>query len=329
MTQKICNFIYLIVFSFACNFLMAQGVKRYITIELVTNSRCPICASRVPLMHQQIAPYLDHIDQVTFFASFPYSNCEYYQQNTPLNNARVSYYSPPGTPSAYVWGVQVNMGSGIIPSQYIEDRLDELSLLGIEIEPAGVGFADLTINNLGLSTSGNYTLYAWLVETEVTGGPLQNYQNHYNVARDHLSGLNGMQIELPEAGSSQTWNLEIPEVSPLGNGEFKIIAYVQADDNTILNSTSMLVESSTAIKKSISADLNISPNPCTDHIRLSAIENEEYIIQIINLEGITVSEKIMTGTDNMIIDTTNLLPGVYLLKLTGKANHYLSKFVKS
>jgi hypothetical protein len=309
------------------SFSQIEGVKRYITIEQISNSRCGICASRIPKMKANIYPYKEHIHLISFFASFPYSNCPYYQANTQLNNARVSYYSPPGTPRVYVWGENVNQNDSIITQKYIEDRLDEKSQIELTIDAKMEEPVSVTIINHGdLGGNETYRLLVWVVEKTVIGGPLPSYQKHDNVARYALTDYNGDEIQLPNIGEELNIQFELPELMPIGDGDFAIMAYIQTEDKNILNSNLTDIEQESSRTRNVQINsLNISPNPANDLIYIEQLNTNENVILIYDINGRIVLTK--NNVQNSI-EVGNLTPGWYTVKIKSDGEQFQGKFFK-
>src|SRR5690606_12201720 len=97
-----------------------QAVSKKIVVEQFSNTRCSVCASRIPQLRQNMGPYEENIQLISFYSAAPYPNCELYQANTSGNNARVSYYNVQGSPNVFVNGTRVNSGNGLVPTTYFE-----------------------------------------------------------------------------------------------------------------------------------------------------------------------------------------------------------------
>ncbi len=324
--------LFVILFTFLWNptniFSQLEGVKRFITIEQISNSRCGICASRIPKMKANIYPYKEHIHLISFFASFPYSSCPYYQANTQLNNARVSYYSPPGTPNVYVWGENVNQNDSIITQKYIQDRLDEMSQIELSIQAVHENPVSVTIKNHGeLGGNEPYRLLVWVVEKTVIGGPLPSYQNHDNVARYALTDYNGDEIQLPNIGEELNLQFDLPELMPIGNGDFAIMAYIQSEDKTILNSNLTDIELESSLHETVLVNsLTISPNPANDLIYIEQLNTNDNLVWIYDLNGRVV----LTHTNvKSSIEIGNLIPGWYTVKAKSDGKQFQGKFFKT
>ncbi|MFN8436592.1 MAG: M4 family metallopeptidase [Cytophagales bacterium] len=72
---------------------------------------------------------------------------------------------------------------------------------------------------------------------------------------------------------------------------------------------------------------NIYPNPCVDYINLGTINNIEKV-EIFNSNGIQVDEKYFGELNNNILQMSNLMNGVYTLKIITKNETLISKISK-
>ncbi|HRB31318.1 MAG TPA: T9SS type A sorting domain-containing protein, partial [Ferruginibacter sp.] len=70
----------------------------------------------------------------------------------------------------------------------------------------------------------------------------------------------------------------------------------------------------------------ISPNPASNEIKISNVDSY-HLLQVIDASGRTVLLKKLTGSEE-IIDIKKLIPGVYVLRLTGDNNQKSLPFVK-
>lgn len=295
--------------------LIAQEVPKINLIEQISNSRCGSCAFRIPRMKANIEPFQEEFVLISYFASFPYSNCPFYQANTLLNNERVSFYSPPGAPAVYVNGSRQSQGDSILTQSYMRSISGLTSPLKIQVSTSNPDEASIEITNHNVPAGqSSYSLLVFLVEKTVQGGPLPSYQNHQNVARTSITQVNGDPITLPEQGESNTYVYPIPSVDPLGSGNFALIAFVQDDNKNVNNATiSDLLTSSTRAHFQIEP-LYFWPNPTKDFIFLKNMEDAgDLPYTVYDNQGIAVSSG---KTQNNRISMKNLAPGMYHLTIS-------------
>ncbi|TVR78950.1 MAG: T9SS C-terminal target domain-containing protein [Chitinophagaceae bacterium] len=75
-------------------------------------------------------------------------------------------------------------------------------------------------------------------------------------------------------------------------------------------------------------NLNVFPNPFTNHISISGLQGSDYLVEWFNLTGQTLFNKHLSG-ENTVLDVSNMSAGVYILKITDKQNgeFYLKKLI--
>jgi len=85
-----------------------QTAQKYINIELLTNTWCPLCATYDP---PAIATYMANkkdIHLLSYHPDVPYPQCPFNQANVTDNNARKTYYNVNSTPRTFTLGTQQN-----------------------------------------------------------------------------------------------------------------------------------------------------------------------------------------------------------------------------
>ena len=69
--------------------LVGQNLPpKYLTMELFTNTPCPICGSQNPGLFSRLTNYEGQYHLISFYPGKPYSSCIFYQANIPENTAR-------------------------------------------------------------------------------------------------------------------------------------------------------------------------------------------------------------------------------------------------
>lgn len=75
------------------------------------------------------------------------------------------------------------------------------------------------------------------------------------------------------------------------------------------------------------ADIAIYPNPAKDNIRLSAIGSQMSSVRIYNSVGMMI-EEIKVNADNMEIEVSDYVPGIYFFSIQTEKGNVVKKFVK-
>jgi hypothetical protein len=289
-------------------------VKRKALIELVSNTRCGVCAFRVPRMKANIQPYQSDFHLLSLYAPFPYSNCPFHTSYPSLYNTRIAYYNPVGTPTVYVNGQRVSQGDSILTRAYMEERSQDLSFLDIRLERKSETEVEVHLTNLGFPVADStYVLAVWMVQTEAIGGPLSSYQYHQNVAREALTDINGLEITLPSAGQSSSHTFELRDVVLINDGEIAALAFVQEKNSKhVLNSAFLSLEESSSIRNVTTIELGISPNPASDWIQILRTPVQGARMRILDMQGRLCLETMHTGDP---VNISQLTAGTYTVLL--------------
>ncbi len=332
MKRILFSALYLLVFA-CC--VYGQGVRKYITIEQISNSRCPICANRIPQFRNNISPYADEIHLIGYYAPVPYATCPYYLSNSQGNLARTTYYQVQGTPSVQVNGVNVNIGSGIVPTTYLESIAGQISPLEIRVTESGQSSRNVsvTIKAHEQIAAGNYRLYATVVEANVTGGPLPSYQQHHNVFRRFLHDNAGELVTLPAAGDSLTLNYSYQTDPSWQANEVYVIVFVQNNDNReILNSGSSRDQLSSSGETISLPVLDIYPNPAADRLEIRLpLSGQGAELRVVSGSGVEFIREQLAAPGGSVhsLDTGSWAPGLYIIRLTDRAgNIYQNKILR-
>lgn len=104
--------------------------------------------------------------------------------------------------------------------------------------------------------------------------------------------------------------------------------------NTPLTGTSVIANSNTeAVQKSANSVCSVFPNPFIDKFTVSLNEQSvaKYTLSLSNMNGqvISVYERIAAlGSNQFVIETANLLPGIYMLKIEKPGSIQFKKIIK-
>ena len=233
--------------------------KKYVNIELFTNTYCGLCAAYDP---PAIATYLQNkadVHLVTHYPNVPYQQCTFYQANTVDNLARRAYYGNFGsTPRSFTQGTQLNTGSNIVAQSTIDSNSGQLSPIRLKVNISGAGSnktATVDVQTLNTVSGTNLKLYVAAVVENVAFSAPNGLQDHHNVFWQFLTNENGDAYSPAAIGSSNTYTFNynignLPHPSWDGSKVF-LIAYVQEDaSKNVLNSGSskdIVIETSSVV----------------------------------------------------------------------------------
>ncbi len=118
-------------------------------------------------------------------------------------------------------------------------------------------------------------------------------------------------------------------LKPNKNGEATIVVKATSNGQIVTDEFKVTVnaKSPTYIPNISSIGIKVYPNPVTNHLY---VDNAKEIthIQILNVSGKVVRSIKHDGSDKLIINTGNLLSGIYILHISSNLDNYSTKFVK-
>lgn len=222
------------------SFITAQ-VPKYVLFEHFTNTRCGVCGANNPSFYQNIDinanPKLHH---VTIHPSIPYSACVFYQANMQPQNDRASFYNLPGTPRVAVNGSATmsvsNTNAATIDNAYCA-TCSPVEVRVTEQNNGGNRSASVQVKSVGAPPSGNYRLFAALVEKTVNYAAPNGESVHHNVFRQFLTATTGDAVSLAAQGSQTNVNFTYAINSNWVANEIYVLAWLyDATTNTVVNS---------------------------------------------------------------------------------------------
>lgn len=310
--------------------LIGQKVPKQIVVEQFSNTRCSICASRIPQLRQNMAPYQENIQLISFYSAAPYPNCELYQANTTGNNARVTYYNVDGSPRVYVNGTLVNSGSGLVPSAYFAERINEMSDVEVVTtlnKEALTASATVTFHNE--IPEGELVINTYLTEKRVVAGQLAGFTEHHNVFREHLTASSGAAITISQIGGSQTFNFNIGNEWVNKIDDILIVSVVQNRATKEIFNAGDSGKTATSVKGQVTANVEIFPNPVTDFLilKIEPSECENQKVTIFNESGRILRKINEEEWQHGRIDLSGLSSGNYVLQGVSADCRWSKKFV--
>ena len=224
----------------ASSFITAQ-VPKYVLFEHFTNTRCGVCGANNPSFYQNISinanPKLHHL---AIHPSIPYSACVFYQANMAEQNARASFYNLPGTPRVAVNGSATmsvsNLNATTIDNAYCA-TCSPVEVRVTEQNNGGNRLASVQVKSVGTPPSGNYRLFAAIVEQTVNYAAPNGESVHHNVFRQFLTAATGDAVSLAAQGSQTNINFTYTINSNWVGNEIYVLAWLyDATTNTVVNS---------------------------------------------------------------------------------------------
>lgn len=326
----------LFILFFTATAVQAQTfAKKYVLIEHFTNSKCGICASKNPAFYNLINQYPDDIHHISIHPNFPYPSCALHQANPSENTARTSFYGVFGTPSVVLNGELQPITSTLLTQTTLQGYLGGTSPLWLQVTESGSGSArTATVKAHSLSNvpSGNYKIYAAVVEKTVNHAGGNGETVHHDVFRDMISDINGDNFTPAAAGQSVELDFDFNIAANWNANEIYILAWVQnVTTKEVLNSgTRFDPPAVSGTNEAAVQTIRIQPNPVSE-IAIAQIGDDIAIqTEVFASNG----QRIALTFDNkeagtVSIPAASLARGIYYVKITGEKGVYVAKMVKN
>ncbi len=288
---------------------------RYATLELFTNTPCPICGSQNPGFFSRLDGYKGFYHLISFYPGTPYPSCIFYQANIPENTARFQFYPQVfGTPTVVINGIQFK-SSGSVSTSILDAITGDSSWLEVTVdETAGMTrSATITLQDYvgGSLTTGR--LFAVIVERDIMYTAPNGETMHHNVFRKFLTDVNGEDVDMSSGMATKTYQYTVdPSWQP---DETYVIAWLMDPD------TKEIYNSGTKYDPGVSATddianktsvLNIYPNPASEEVHIALPgDMRNASLKIFDISGHLVSGQVLSGTSPVTISTGDWLAGSY------------------
>lgn len=301
--------------------VMAQDLPtRYPTLELFTNTPCPICGSQNPGFFNRLANYEGEYHLISFYPGKPYSSCIFYQANISENTTRFQHYTGDvfGSPTVAINGIDFKS-----PNQVTTAVLDGLtggtSWLHVDVEETTGTTRDvnivLTDHAGGALASGR--LFAVIVEREILYNAPNGETVHHNVFRRFLTAPAGEAVDLTSGSVSRTYQYTVE--GTWNANETYVIAWL-SDPSTeeIYNSGTRFdpdFVSSVRPVRSLGA-LQVYPNPASADVYVTLPDHlVRADVRIYDSAGRCVSTLEAAAGPNVRIDISGYPAGRYHVRL--------------
>lgn len=304
---------------------------RYATLELFTNTPCPICASQNPGLFNRLANYEGQYHLIGFYPGSPYSSCIFYQANIPQNTARVQHYTGNifGTPTVALNGIDFKSSSGVTTT-VLDNLTGGTSWLYIDVAETTGTSRTVTIDLqdvVGGSVSTGH-LFAVIVEKEIFYNAPNGETVHHNVFRRFLTDVNGEEVDLSSGQVTRTYNYDV------NNGwnadETYVIAWLMdSGSQEIYNSGTRFDADFTSAINTVQplSTLSVFPNPASTEVNITlptgvaVVDVEIYDAQARLMRSLSLQEG-----PQLSIATGDFPLGRYFIRLKADKVAYTGSF---
>lgn len=303
--------------------LYGQEVPKKIVIEHFTNSRCSICASKNPAFYNTINDYAEVI-HVAYHPSSPYPNCIFSQYNSLGNDSRTNYYGIyGGTPRVVINGSVVGVSTPMISDSRIQSEQNLTSPFRINITQTTILDDSLEVTveiaTVAASSVSSANMFIVVSEELVNFNAPNGENQHHDVFRTTLGGVNGQIVTLPAVGMTATYSFKvvidqdwsIPQLTTtvmLQNESTKEI--LQAEQSEKIGGT-------VNIEAVVDLDHAFFPNPAKDVLHIANTQNIFEKVEIYNIIGSLIKTENVANIKNSSINLQDVESGSYIIRFYG------------
>lgn len=317
----------LLVIHFTHQPLQAQEMPvKYPTLELFTNTPCPICGNQNPGLFNRLANYEGQYHLISFYPGKPYNTCIFYNANKPENTARWQYYEGDifGTPTVAINGMDFKSSNGVT-NVVLDGLTGGTSWLEVEIDETGSSSRTVDIK-LEDHVGGSVTtakLFAVIVEREIQYSAPNGEMVHHNVFRKFLTPADGLEVDLSSGIATATYEYDV-DASWQAEEVYVIAWVVNPETKEIYNSGTKFDPDFVSANEDIADGvLSIFPNPTSGEFRIVVpFNNESVQVEVYNPLGVKMfAEEFPAGAD-IFINGAGWAKGNYIVKLNSGERQY-------
>lgn len=110
----------------------------------------------------------------------------------------------------------------------------------------------------------------------------------------------------------------------------KFASYLQEfTTNSIAFLEDLMCSTSATHEVALTEELNVTPNPATDHVNITLPASSKYRIDLYDIYGKTILSKVENELQQYELDRNNLSPGLYVIYFTDQGNNkrYISRVI--
>lgn len=315
----------------ACLFLIPgqAQVNKKVVAELFTNTRCSICAARIPGFKQNLEAHPE-VMVITVHPSSPYSNCFLHQHNSLENDARTNHYNIyGGTPRLVVQG-QVVSGSNLSNASIFSGQLNQTTPFSLKVKEIRRGMDSVSVEVTVFATEAHSvtgaTIFAAYVEDTLAYNAPNGETEHWGVFRKAFSTPEGTPLTLPANGDSVMWSATIAVNQEWNMDDMQVMVILSDQLKLVLQSestTSVETVAATSIGQENLVHFSISPNPVQGAMEVDGVSGSWSVFSI---DGKAILRgSVPRGEERVEINLGNIPEGIYLFENQGSAVKFMKR----
>lgn len=305
-----------------------QGqVAKKVVAELFTNTRCSICAARIPGLKQNLENHPEVLI-ISTHPSAPYASCVLHQHNPAENDGRTSHYGVYGaTPRLVVQG-EVIPGSDLSNANIFTNQINQTTpfSLGVREIRKGNDSVEVVVTIHAVSTHAEQTgsLYVAYVEDTLSYNAPNGETEHWGVFRKAFSPVSGANIALPASGDSLSWTSSIAVNDSWVLQNMKVIAVLSNQFNLVLQSestTALELQAATTLYDQMDLSVRFWPNPVQSILQIQGVEGVWSVTTITGKE--LRSGRNSARKELVHLDLSDIPAGIYMFQTTSGSLRFI------
>jgi Outer membrane protein Omp28/Secretion system C-terminal sorting domain len=302
---------------------------KYATLELFTNTPCPICGSQNPGLFTKLQDYEGEYHLVSFYPGKPYSSCIFYQANISENTTRLNFYPQVfGTPTVAINGTQFKSSAGV-STAVLDGVTGGESWLSVDVDETTGGLRTVNIalrDHVGGSAT-SAKLFAVIVERLIVYNAPNGETMHHNVFRKFLTNTAGDNIDMSSGAANKTYQYAL-DASWQADETYVVAWVMDPDTKEIFNSGTKYDPDITSGTRDITEEvsLRLYPNPAASEINIALSEEvHDASFRVFDVRGRVISEQVASGA-HLTLNTSTWPVGNYQVSIEYNGKVLQGKF---
>ena len=306
---------------FICQDIHAQDLPpRYATLELFTNTPCPICANQNPGLFSRLENYEGQYHLISFYPGKPYPSCIFYQANIMENTLRWQFYTGEvfGTPTVAINGIDFTNSNGVT-NTVLDNITGGTSWLKIAVEETtgSSRSVDITLQDYAGGSVSTAHLFAVIVEKEINYDAPNGEKIHHNVFRRFLTSTHGDEVDLSSGSATVSFDYDV-DAGWQADQVYVIAWLANSVTKEIYNSGTRFDPDFVSAVDGVPDEgkLHIYPNPSSGQFTLTLPSHQHQAeVSVFDISGALVFRQQYASQSEITLDGSAWPEGSYLVRL--------------
>lgn len=295
------------------------AATRQTLMEVFTASSCPPCRPGNQNMDNNVVPNISNYTIVKYQQDFPGAG-DPYQTTTSVN--RRNYYGVNSIPRMEIDG-QWDENAASLTTQIFNDYQQVPAFMYMTFNDNNIKNTNVTldfdVNVLADYPAGNYVVQTAIVERKTTGNVSTNGETEfYFVMMDMLPNENGQPITglTKDNTINVTHTVDVASTFVEDLWDLRAVVWVEnTQTKEVMNSAWIDIIQLVGLEENGAPFAAIYPNPANDAFHIQLKEEQDLSVKVLDLSGKTVINKDFGLSRKELINTSDLVPGMYIVQV--------------